>query len=264
MLCIEQNDEWLVGRGYLSAESISLVLAGPDDHTDKEIKEEAPGSKRPEPPTPSPTAWALALLHHVPGFDCSGAVLSGSTPGDTPGDTIVSEGCMTPRSAAEIPEAGAGHAERFRVSLRSRNAPLCRHFSCRRRDSNPRHADYDSAALWLYRAKNAGWGTQKGTQMRGVVVATGIVTRAASRRSALHARRCRVWSRRSRVRIPSLTPDQQRSTGSCSPGSRGCAEEPAMWAPARHTPAALATAGGQSLPGSSQRPRYASTNEPGR
>ena len=27
MLCIEQNDEWLVGRGYLSAESISLVLA---------------------------------------------------------------------------------------------------------------------------------------------------------------------------------------------------------------------------------------------
>jgi transposase-like protein len=35
MLCIEQNDEWLVGRGYLSAESISLVLTGPDDHIDK-------------------------------------------------------------------------------------------------------------------------------------------------------------------------------------------------------------------------------------
>jgi putative transposase len=42
MLCIEQNDEWLVGRGYLSAESISLVLAGPDDHTTREIKEEVP------------------------------------------------------------------------------------------------------------------------------------------------------------------------------------------------------------------------------
>ncbi len=42
MLCIEQNDEWLVGRGYLSAESISLVIAGPDDHTDKEFKEEVP------------------------------------------------------------------------------------------------------------------------------------------------------------------------------------------------------------------------------
>jgi transposase-like protein len=40
MLCIEQNDEWLVGRRYLSAESISLVLAGRDDHIDKEIKEE--------------------------------------------------------------------------------------------------------------------------------------------------------------------------------------------------------------------------------
>jgi putative transposase len=42
MLCIEQNDEWLVGRGYLAADSISLVLAGPGDHTDKEIKEEVP------------------------------------------------------------------------------------------------------------------------------------------------------------------------------------------------------------------------------
>jgi putative transposase len=42
MLCIEQNDEWLVGRGYLSAESISLVLAGRDDHIDQETKEEVP------------------------------------------------------------------------------------------------------------------------------------------------------------------------------------------------------------------------------
>ena len=40
MLCIEQNDEWLVGRGYLSAESISLVLAGPGHDIDREIKEE--------------------------------------------------------------------------------------------------------------------------------------------------------------------------------------------------------------------------------
>src|ERR687883_295446 len=40
MLCIEQNDEWLVGRGYPSAESISMCLAGPADHTDTEIKEE--------------------------------------------------------------------------------------------------------------------------------------------------------------------------------------------------------------------------------
>jgi hypothetical protein len=41
--------------------------------------------------------------------------------------------------------------------------PIYRHFSCRRRDSNPRHADYDSGAPWLYRAKNGGWGTEKGT-----------------------------------------------------------------------------------------------------
>jgi len=27
MLCIEQNDEWLVGRAYLSAESMQAVLA---------------------------------------------------------------------------------------------------------------------------------------------------------------------------------------------------------------------------------------------
>jgi putative transposase len=39
MLCIEQNDEWLVGRGYLSAESTSLVIAGRDDHTHTDNKE---------------------------------------------------------------------------------------------------------------------------------------------------------------------------------------------------------------------------------
>src|SRR4051794_7750491 len=42
MLCIEQNDEWLVGRGYLSAESISLCLTGPEKSSMKEIKEEIP------------------------------------------------------------------------------------------------------------------------------------------------------------------------------------------------------------------------------
>ena len=42
MLCIEQNDEWLVGRGYLSAESISLALTGPAEHPPTEIKEEVP------------------------------------------------------------------------------------------------------------------------------------------------------------------------------------------------------------------------------
>lgn len=40
MLCIEQNDEWLVGRGYLSAESIALCLADPEKSDIREIKEE--------------------------------------------------------------------------------------------------------------------------------------------------------------------------------------------------------------------------------
>jgi hypothetical protein len=69
MLCIEQNDEWLVGRGYLSAESISLVLADRDDHTNKESKEEVVQLQ---------PAWAAGVLtddlsaphlHHVPGVD---------------------------------------------------------------------------------------------------------------------------------------------------------------------------------------------------
>ena len=42
MLCIEHNDEWLVGRGYLSAESISLCLADPEKSFMGEIKEEVP------------------------------------------------------------------------------------------------------------------------------------------------------------------------------------------------------------------------------
>ena len=42
MLCIEQNDEWLVGRRYLSAESTSLVIAGRDDHPHNEKEEDNP------------------------------------------------------------------------------------------------------------------------------------------------------------------------------------------------------------------------------
>jgi putative transposase len=40
MLCIEANDEWLAGRRYRSAESISLAMTGRDEHTDKENKQE--------------------------------------------------------------------------------------------------------------------------------------------------------------------------------------------------------------------------------
>ena len=60
----------------------------------------------------------------------------------------------------------AGHAGYIPHLLRRAKVLVCRDFRCRRRDSNPRHADYDSAALWLYRAKNRGWGTEKGTCLR--------------------------------------------------------------------------------------------------
>jgi hypothetical protein len=66
MLCIEQDDEWLVGRGYLSAESMSLVLAGRNDHPDKAMRRRCLNSKRPEPPTTSPTKRSAELLHHKP------------------------------------------------------------------------------------------------------------------------------------------------------------------------------------------------------
>jgi hypothetical protein len=42
MLLIEQSDEWLVARRYLSQESLSVILE-PDDHTSKnQIKEVPP------------------------------------------------------------------------------------------------------------------------------------------------------------------------------------------------------------------------------
>ena len=63
-LLIEQNDEWLVSRRYLSAESMALLLdedqlAESDQH--QEDQRRWPSSNRPEPPTPSPTSSAL---HH--------------------------------------------------------------------------------------------------------------------------------------------------------------------------------------------------------
>ena len=45
MLCIEQNDEWLVGRAYLSAESLAEELALPDKHSQDKRTREASLSK---------------------------------------------------------------------------------------------------------------------------------------------------------------------------------------------------------------------------
>ncbi len=38
-LLIEQNDEWLVGRRYLSEESLALVLDALDDAQPEEVKQ---------------------------------------------------------------------------------------------------------------------------------------------------------------------------------------------------------------------------------
>jgi hypothetical protein len=113
-----------------------------------------------------------------------------------------------------------GHAECIPRVRRAQNIPISRHFSCRRRDSNPRHADYDSAALWLYSAVCAGWGTRKGTQPRRRV--PNRYRRQAlnlARQSVDPSRSCRsvqiVWSRGRYGRI--------RRSGCC----HGCCHEPA-------------------------------------
>ena len=53
MLCIEQNDEWLVGRRYLSAGSMGR--SSRSGSIDTTTTRRSPSSKRPEQPTPSPT-----------------------------------------------------------------------------------------------------------------------------------------------------------------------------------------------------------------
>ena len=39
MLAIEQNDEWLVGRRYLSAHSMETLLSAGPDHTQEDPEE---------------------------------------------------------------------------------------------------------------------------------------------------------------------------------------------------------------------------------
>jgi hypothetical protein len=68
LLCIEQNDEWLVGRAYLSTESISEVLKSEEQNSqagqgEKRRNINRKGTEvaelRPEAPTSSPTRSAL-------------------------------------------------------------------------------------------------------------------------------------------------------------------------------------------------------------
>jgi transposase-like protein len=63
MLCIEQDDEWLVGRSYLSAESMALVLTSRPGHppppqeggrsAHRGLSRQRP-HRRTERPTPTP------------------------------------------------------------------------------------------------------------------------------------------------------------------------------------------------------------------
>ena len=68
MLCIEQNDEWLVGRALpLGRVDLSAPRrSGPHRH---ETTRRCPSSKRPEQPRPH-RRRERELLHHVPGLDC--------------------------------------------------------------------------------------------------------------------------------------------------------------------------------------------------
>ncbi len=58
MLAIEANDEWLVGRAYISQQSMAGLFA-PQNETALSLKdqsEEVPSSSRPEPPRRLPTS----------------------------------------------------------------------------------------------------------------------------------------------------------------------------------------------------------------
>jgi hypothetical protein len=81
---------------------------------------------------------------------------SGTSPGGHVGgqECTPSKIVLTAQSEIEASSKPTGAMESAcprRVEKRP-NRPTCRHFPCRRRDSNPRHADYDSASLWLYSA----------------------------------------------------------------------------------------------------------------
>jgi hypothetical protein len=88
-----------------------------------------PGDRR--PPLVGSSAPRLGAGGHARGHNCQGALHDIAPP---PQDAEIRSG---------------RRAESFRVVHEQEKVPICRRFSCRRRDSNPRHADYDSEVLWL-------------------------------------------------------------------------------------------------------------------
>src|SRR5262245_9143400 len=65
-------------------------------------------------------------------------------------------------AAPDSPVRSGPPAESFRSVLCRQKVPICRHFSRRRRDSNPRHADYDSEPFSLWHAVRGAGGQKRG------------------------------------------------------------------------------------------------------
>jgi hypothetical protein len=158
-------------------------------------------------PQTSPTATALAQPEPTP------TASSPADLGDTRG-TQFSAG-PAPHHAPEPNYAALRPDTRnvFRVSFPRQKALICRHFPCRRRDSNPRHADYDSAALGSTARFEGAGGHERGhIRTAGPPARSGLVLAFAlrpkqpsfARGSALRSRpqRARREPQRRRLRSP--------------------------------------------------------------
>jgi hypothetical protein len=97
--------------------------------------------------------------------------------------------------------ASSGSADRRERLCKAKNRRCGRRRRCRRRDSNPRHADYDSRLIWLsHREFRAGW-TRRWTQRHGQAYSVPRVRtrcaqdrRAPTRDLATHGDGCQVGS----------------------------------------------------------------------
>jgi hypothetical protein len=113
MLCIEQNDEWLVGRAYLSAESMHAVLALSERNSqDPQIQKRRniPKDDK-EGTTPAGLSrqrphrrGQRSLLHHVQGLDSRLLLLPAKQAPRERGGLLVS---MHRDSAVSAPPAAA-------------------------------------------------------------------------------------------------------------------------------------------------------------
>ncbi len=68
MLAIEANDEWLVGRAYISQKSMASVTELLD-HLPESEEEELTERSRPDGRNRTTDEHEHQLLHHAPGLD---------------------------------------------------------------------------------------------------------------------------------------------------------------------------------------------------